>query len=95
MNLNRAVTDFYITFHEKFADHATESNHFPAANPKGWARITANSLEEAKAYADDHFGDTWDTIKRPAGFSWVKHYYPLGELTHHTVNADITHEPTC
>lgn len=89
--------DFYLTFPQRFRDHEEEHLTFPAAHPDGYVRITARNYYEAREYAFATFGSEWCFLYSHDQFTTQPQhvYYPLGELTHHTVGATHAPEPTC
>lgn len=90
-----ATKDFILTFPLRFARHDEEHPTFPAAHPDGWVRITAPSYDEARTYAFKTFGTQWAFLYNDTFLVNTHGLYPMGELTHHTVGAEPTHEPTC
>jgi hypothetical protein len=102
MDITAMHEDWFLTFPEEFRDHRETHPTFPAAHPDGWVRISAPDFASAFQYARETFGNNkdagrnlWTSLTLEGFFLDDTLFYPLGELSHHTVGMDYGHEPTC
>lgn len=84
------MAEYRLTFGHRFArePHPT----FPAAHPDGWVTIIADTWEQARRFAFDHFGQSWAFLYTEEEFgadgSWTQPMdvvFPRGELGRFTV----------